>query len=504
MTQTSFERIQARRVARGEQASRPRTNEQSAASAQRNASLGFGTITQVPGSNTNSYSSNTRANTINYTTKPQSGVSPELQAEWDTGNFPEITGVKIAQPKVIVEKAGKTKVVNAETVPTWKKFGYSVQGETPAGPTPGSDTGGWANTNPPATPPQVGGAGYLDQLRNAIGQQTSVYDEDAARRAAAEREAQMRASINEGFNAVDATIRQDAQRRAEALAAGLGISQGLNYSTTNDLETGNINRDTQAMLSDSAAKRAAALSSLSSSASEKLAKELSDMRSQRLERERQLNDSLYKASDLQLRQAAEDRAATNAERDDARSVATNILNNFAGADLESLPASVKSQLAELEKKAGYPAGFISEGLRTLKELKQQQANEIASGNLNARNAELELRQAIAELNAAVRAPAGVTISIPGLNPVTGVNTPSSSGGGGTDKIKETYSIVQDGKQIGMQQVMTDGTIRNVDMSGNPLNVSFDPRNTSFIKVGSTAVNSGSLSDLRAQFGLPNK
>lgn len=65
---TAFEKIQAKRVSRGEPASIPRTNEQSAATAQRNASLGFGKISTPTGSTQSTYTSNTKPNTINFTT----------------------------------------------------------------------------------------------------------------------------------------------------------------------------------------------------------------------------------------------------------------------------------------------------------------------------------------------------------------------------------------------------------------------------------------------------
>lgn len=57
----------------------------------------------------------------------------------------------------------------------------------------------------------------------------------------------------------------------------------------------------------------------------------------------------------------------NAERDDARTTLKDIVTNYSPTDLSHISDAQKAQMAELEKKAGYPVGFVTQGLETYKE-----------------------------------------------------------------------------------------------------------------------------------------
>jgi len=76
-------------------------------------------------------------------------------------------------------------------------------------------------------------------------------------------------------------------------------------------------------------------------------------------------------------QTAEERQGVNQRRDDARLVVQNILNNYGGAAIENLPQEVQEQFAALETASGYPLGFVTSGLRNLRETSLAQTRELA-------------------------------------------------------------------------------------------------------------------------------
>lgn len=133
---TSFERMKAKRVARGEPALLPRTNEQRTATALRNASLGFGKISAPVNSPTSTYTSNTKPNTITF--ENINSIKPRLPGPSvpDNSTFGKLTSDRIYDAFGNYRDASGTLVHD----PAYNTDG-TLKVQRPVTPAPVSNTG---------------------------------------------------------------------------------------------------------------------------------------------------------------------------------------------------------------------------------------------------------------------------------------------------------------------------------------------------------------------------
>ena len=130
-------------------------------------------------------------------------------------------------------------------------------------------------------------------------------------------------------------------------------------------------------------------------------------------------ENQFRLDEFKERKRGTDLAETNRQRDDARSAVQFILDRFAGADLASLPDSIKNQFAALEQKAGYPTGFTSQGLQTAKQKATAEQQRLAAERLKNQEEQKRMDQII---KVALGTRAGTTNIFPGLGEITGLKT----------------------------------------------------------------------------------
>jgi murein DD-endopeptidase MepM/ murein hydrolase activator NlpD len=145
-------------------------------------------------------------------------------------------------------------------------------------------------------------------------------------------------------------------------------------------------------------------------------------------------DMLRKEEEGRLK---ETRTRINQERDDARSSLSLLMNNYAGEDLAALPQNVKDQMAEIEKTAGLPEGFMAQGMKTLKEIKNLNPDLDLKYTLNNRG-DMTVTGTDKRTGKVVS-----TEVIPGAGVTTKggtTTTTGTSGGAGTSKIADYQRI----------------------------------------------------------------
>lgn len=385
---------------------------------------------------------------------------------------------------------------------TLQNSGY-VPYVLPAAPptTPGIIPVGGNQQQGGTTPPAGGAEGdffskfkeYRDTL---YGPQADMASEKA-RIAAAEQERKAAAErrIRAGFDSNRRAAEKETKERKEGINVGLGMNQGLNWSSTGEDELAQEGERLVGMLGDISSREQEALAREDELGADRLSKALSDLRTERRQADTDAINLFTSITSNELARRQEDRLAKgqdntekNQKRDDSRAVLTSILDKFAGADLANLPEEVRTTLKQIESEAGYPPGFVEQGLQSLKELKQAQAQDIALQKLDQNQAKLEQQMLIAQMNAMIRAVgsigSGITVNIPGLGPVTGTDSgPSSNSSGPSGSVQEESKIIDaKGNQIGFRQRMKDGSIKIVDMYGKTLDPKKVPANASVVDV----------------------
>lgn len=311
----------------------------------------------------------------------------------------------------------------------------------------------------------------------------------------ADRVGALRKVIQEKFSRLEATTREEFEGLASGIKAGLGVSEGLNWTSTGAAELTKNSQDLLGQLSDITSREVESLATLDVDSADRVREDLASLR----EEKRLASESLFARfndiMDLEIKKQTEERLAKGVEsteenrvRDDARAVLNKILESFAGADIGGLPDEIVEAMNKLEQESGYPIGFAEQGLQTLKELKQEQATEIAEGKLDLDQAKLEQDKLLEEMNltlrAALGAPRGVTVNIPGLGDITGVKDTTGGAGSSTQVASESQIFEKDtDRLLGFRQRMKDGSTRNVDSAGNPLQISLDPSKIRFVNIG---------------------
>lgn len=95
----------------------------------------------------------------------------------------------------------------------------------------------------------------------------------------------------------------------------------------------------------------------------------------------------------QAEAAAKEQSDTaNKERDDARAVLKDIITNYSGEALANMTDEQKKQLSEMELKAGYPQGFVSSGVESMK-------GSLNEAKINQMNISTEQKQQLIDLKA---------------------------------------------------------------------------------------------------------
>jgi len=320
-------------------------------------------------------------------------------------------------------------------------------------------------------------------------------EKTAAETAEANRKAAVRAAIS------TSAVRQ--RDEAKAIGAkteagyrtGLGMNQGLNWTSAGEDAVQGIALGTLAEIKNIDSLEQEALSKADSTSIENMQKTLSDLRDQRSKYSTDLLNTFNSIIENELATQQENRLAAgqkqtgeNQKRDDARAVLQQILNNFAGADLSSLPQEIQTALGTIESEAGYPTGFVAQGLKSLKELKQ--------------TAGIEQDKTDALIKAMMGINKGVTINIPGLGNVEGQKNLPTVPTNPNGTLKEENQIVSGGKVIGLRRVYTNGKVELTDPSGNPMSMNL-PADAQFYNIGTqpTKSTTGGLNGLRTSLGL---
>lgn len=338
---------------------------------------------------------------------------------------------------------------------------YGLIGPAPASaPTPSPILPGLipVGGNPPSgsTPPATGDDDFFTKFKKyrdtLYGPDSDTQKEkDRIIQAETERKAATQRRISAGFDVARRAAERETQQRKEGITAGLGMDQGLNWTSTGEAALSNEGERLVGVLGDIASREQEALAREDELGADRLNKSLSDLRTERRQADTEVMSLLNTITDNELAKRQEDRLAkgqvlteTNQKRDDSRAVLGSILDKFSGADLSSLPPEVQKSLSELEKSAGYPAGFVELGLASLKELKQVQALDIAQQKLDQNQARIEQQMLIATMNAMIaavtRIPAGNTVNIPGLGNVGGLKTVGDGSGSALSTIRSSLGL----------------------------------------------------------------
>lgn len=417
-----------------------------------------------------------------------------------------------ARDKIQVNKGGENRMIDRNLLDSFKQAGFGEGSGviSPTNPAPAPSAPAAPGTTYPApptpapgTPPVTDEGDFFSRFNSFrdqyMGTTPNMRDEEI--RIAAEEEARKEA-LREIVRGQFERQRSDAQglekKKQQALNVGLGQSGGLNFSSTGLDESTGISKELGDEINQLDAEEREAISKLDVDASDRSRQRLDDIRKIQNESKKQALETFYKIQDAETSKKKEAREGQNQVRDDARSIIDSVFKNYIGADLEQLPEEMKSQLAEREKEAGLPPGFTTQGLKTLKQLKQEQDNEIANGKLDQGQAKLEQQLLISQMNAMINAvsriPTGVSIDLSNFGLGTVEGSKSSGGGGGSSSSlsNEEQLVDASGKLVGFRQVTKNGDSKLVDIQGNPLSSSVD---LSKIRVVNTAANKSTVSNL---------
>lgn len=265
----------------------------------------------------------------------------------------------------------------------------------------------------------------------------------------------------------DIDARQELGKNTESgFAAGLGMTQGLNWTSSGQIQLQGIAQQTISDINDIKNKEQAALSTADANGFEETQTALSNLRTQQDAHEANLF-SIYNSIVKNNQTDAED--AATVQKNTAGTV-NQLLTTFAGADFQNLPQNIQDGLNKLAEQAGLPAGFITSGLTSLKELQQRQNALIAQNKLDTQTAMAEMK---AYVDAATRSAQGVTVNIPGLGSVVGTNPrPDSVGGSAAagEPVRTPLVDPSTGNQVGyIEQGKEAGAKpQYFDMDGNPI------------------------------------